>query len=388
MTSAAAGDRLGVGIDVSAIPMDPRGAGRYVIELVAALQRRRRIDLHLQSRRGDRRRWSAVAPGAEVRAVVPDATARRLVWEQLSGPGFVDRWGVSVHHSPHYTMPERTTVAKVVTVHDLTFFDHPEWHKRVKVLVFRRAVRVAARHAQAIICVSEATARRLQELLDPQCPVHVVEHGLDHGAFHTADEPAAVSADEGALADLGVRPPYLAFLGTLEPRKDVATLVRAFDAIAADHADHQLVIAGGSGWGGDELDQALAASPFADRIIRTGYVAQPVVPALLRRAAVVVYPAVEEGFGLPALEALACGSPLVTTAGSVMEEIAGGAANVVPAGDVASMAAALDFLLRRPPDAERRALGLAVAAGHTWDATAEGHERVYAAAAGATPRRR
>lgn len=381
---------LRVGIDVSAIPDDPRGAGRYVIEVVAALHRRDNIDLRLQTRRGDGDRWAALAPGAEIRRVVPDGRGLRLVWEQVSGPRFVDRWGIDVHHGPHYTMPEWARVPKVVTVHDLTFFDHPEWHEKVKVPVFRRAIRVAVRHAEAIVCVSAPTARRLRELLDPQCDVYVVEHGLDHDLFRPPNPGGSDDAEDAArLAGLGVHGRYLAFLGTLEPRKDVATLVEAFDVLAPDHPDLALVIAGGSGWGNERFEQALISSPRRHRIVRTGYLDQATVPALLRRAAAVVYPAIEEGFGLPALEALACGAPLVTTTGSVMEEIADGAANVTPPGDVTALAAILDRVLRQDGKAnEQRAQGLAVAARHTWDETAAGHERVYAAAAESAARGR
>lgn len=379
---------LKVGIDVSAVPFDPRGAGRYVIELVTALHRGGRIGLHLTTRRADRLRWEALVPGAEISAVVPDATGPRLAWEQLRAPRFVDGLGIDVHHGPHYTMPEAARVPKVVTIHDLTFFDHPEWHEKVKVPVFRRAIRVAARHADALVCVSAATARRLRELVDPQRPVHVVEHGIDHESFLPPEAPGVDVADDALrLAELGIRTPYLAFLGTLEPRKDVPTLIEAFDALGDDHDDLQLVLAGGPGWGDDRVDQAVAATRHRDRIIRTGYLEQKIVPAVLRRAKAVVYPSIEEGFGLPALEALACGTPLVTTAGSVMEEVASGAAVVTPPGDAPALAVALDDLLRHGRDRDRRALGLEVAARHTWDATARGHEAVYVEVAGASGRR-
>lgn len=380
---------LVVGIDVSAVPVDPRGAGRYVIELVAALNRRGRTEMHLITRRDDAARWSTVAPAAGIHAVVPDGAGARLVWEQLRGPRFVDRLGIDVHHGPHYTMPEAAHVPKVVTIHDLTFFDHPEWHEKVKVPVFQRAIRVAARHADALVCVSSATARRLRELIDPQCPVHVVEHGIDHQAFVPPEAPGIDVADDALrLAELGICTPYLAFLGTLEPRKDLVTLVEAFDALADDHGDVQLVLAGGAGWGENPLSQALALTRHRARIILTGYVDQAVVPALLRRAAAVVYPAIEEGFGLPALEALACGAPLVTTAGSVMEEVASGAAVVAPPGDAVALARALEELMRHGRDRKRRALGLEVAARHSWDATAAGHEAVYAEVVGGPKRHR
>lgn len=379
-----------VGVDVSAIPDDPRGAGRYVIELVRALDRRGAVGLHLSTRKGDGERWQGLAPSADVRAVVPASRPRRLVWEQVASPRFVDRWGIDVHHGPHYTTPELAKVPKVVTIHDLTFFDHPEWHEKVKVAVFTRAIRSAVKLADALVCVSAPTARRLTELLDPQCPVHVIPHGIDHDLFR-ADGDAA--GDDAALAAIGVRVPYVAFWGTLEPRKDLATLVRAFDDVAPEHPDLQLVIGGGSGWGNEPFEAAFAASPHAARIVRTGYLADAVIPALVRRAEVAVYAAIEEGFGLPALEALACGAPVVTTEGSVMEELTGGAPWLAPAGDAAALADRFREILDSSPGAaaaraRRRALGLEVARRYTWDATAEAHERVYGEVEGAPSSRR
>jgi len=377
---------LRIGIDVSAIPAEPRGAGRYVVALVRALSQRGVIDLHLATRRGDSQRWSALAPHADIRAVVPDARWARLAWEQTMAPRFVQRWGIAVHHGPHYTMPERAKVPKVVTVHDLTYFDAPELHERSKVALFTRAIRIAARKADAIICVSEQTAARLDSLLAPDCPVFVVRHGID-GDLFTADGDEV--ADTALRAGAGVTGSYLLFLGTLEPRKDVATLVEAFNLLAPDHPGLSLVVAGGTGWANQRFDEAVAASPAKDRIVRTGYVADAVVAALLRGATAVVYPALIEGFGLPALEALACGAPLVTTRGSVMDELTAGAAWLAPPSSPVDLAAAIDEVIngsRATEVGSRRALGLDVAANFTWDATAAGHERVYAAVAG-TPRR-
>lgn len=363
-----------VGIDVSAIPAEPRGAGRYVIELVRCLDARGNLELRLQARRDDESRWSEIAPGAQVSAVVPPSTVLRLAWEQVAAPRFVDGWGIEVLHSPHYTMPEIARVPKVVTIHDLTFFDHPHLHEKVKVSFFTRAIKVAAQRADAIVCVSGPTARRLGELLNPTVPVYVVPHGIDHDAFRP--EPAP---DDGAhLATLGVRRPYLAFVGTLEPRKDVATLIAAFDRLASDphHRDLTLVLAGGTGWKSERLEDALASSPHAARIVRTGYVADAAVPALLRGAAAVAYPAIDEGFGLPVLEALACGAPTVTTAGSVMDELAEGAAFTAPPSDADALATAIGTALGTH-DGPRRARGIEIAARYTWDATATAHEAVY-----------
>jgi glycosyltransferase involved in cell wall biosynthesis len=380
-----------VSLDVSAIPADPAGAGRYVIELAAALARRSDVDLLAIARRDDIARWRDAGDMSgdaleriEVQGVAPGPRPLRLVWEQLRLPGIVASAGSSVHHSPHYTMPERCRTPVVVTVHDCTFFDHPEWHERSKVMVFRRAIRVACRRAASVICVSETTARRLRELCDVTVPIAVAPHGVDHRRFRP-DEPGPGS-DDATLGELGLdrAGPLVVFVGTLEPRKGVAGLVAAFDHVAERHRDARLVLAGGPGWGPDLVGRAIAAAANGDRIVKTGYVPDHAVPALFRRAAVVAYPTLEEGFGLPALEALACGAPLVTTSGTAMEEMARGAGTFVPPADVRSLADALDAALSGSGGADRdrlRAAGLRVAASHTWDASAAVHVAAYRRAA-------
>jgi len=368
--------RLRVSVDVSAVPPRPAGAGQYTVSLVEALARRDDIDLLLFSRAGDDGRWHLIAPSSTVVAAAPNHRPVRLMWEQSLLPLWLRRKGPQVHHGPHYTMPELARVPSVVTVHDLTFFDHPEWHERTKIPVFRRAIKVASRRAAALICVSETTARRLKELMHPEAPVHVVSHGVDHLRFRP--DLAAATADDAVLARLGVHAPFVAFVGTIEPRKAVPLLVRAFDRMAGAHQDLSLVLAGSDGWGAAEVTATIASARHRDRMMRTGYVPDDAVPALLRRAAAVAYPSQEEGFGLPALEALACAAPLVTTSGSAMEEVVGDAALLVPPGDVDGLAGALDMLVRGDVRLDdRRARGVTIAARHTWDDCADAHVAVY-----------
>ena len=404
-------ERLRVGLDVTAVPRQPTGAGRYTLDLAGALARREDVALTVISRQADVERWRWLGHTVAVEPASPERRPLRLAWEQVRLPRLLSSLPVQVHHSPHYTMPEAAKLPRVVTVHDLTFFDHPEWHERAKVQVFRRAIRVAAAHADALVCVSHATADRLAAVAPPRAPVHivphgdvvvcvsectarrltelcrpagevrVVRHGVDHGRFAPGQPEAG--HDEAVLSRLGVAPPYVAFVGTLEPRKDVPTLVRAFDRVAPAHPDLSLVLAGAPGWGGRAVEEAIAGARRRDRITRLGYVAGDAVPALLRRAAAVAYPSLEEGFGLPALEALACGAPLVTTTGSAMEEVSAGAALLVSPGDTDALAGALDMIVRGDQGLEtRRARGLAVAAAHTWEASARGHVAAYHAAVG------
>lgn len=368
---------LRLSLDVSAVPMRPAGAGHYTLALAGGLARRADVDLTLVARRGDDARWQDVAPGTPVRPTVPASRPARLAFEQVGLPSVLRRAGVAVHHGPHYTMPGRPPVPCVVTIHDCTFFDHPEWHERSKAVFFRRAIRHAARRAAVLVCVSQVTADRLHAVCDVRAPVVVAPHGVDHDRFRT-EEPAA-GEDARLLAGTGIPldRPLVVFVGTLEPRKGLVPLVAAFDRLADAHRDVTLVLGGQPGWGMPETERALAAARHGDRIVRTGYLSDAAVPALLRLAAVAVYPAFEEGFGLPALEALACGAPLVTTEGTAMAELAAGSALLTPAGDVAALAAALDVALVEGRETARRAQGISVAAARTWDASVVQHLHAY-----------
>jgi glycosyltransferase involved in cell wall biosynthesis len=380
---------LRLSLDASAVPDHPTGAGRYVLELATRLGRRSEVTLTILCRRGDEERWRALSD-ATVLERVPPARPVRLAWEQVEMPRVLEELDVEVHHSPHYTMPVRADVPKVVTIHDMTFFDHPEWHERAKVMFFRRAIRVAAEKADALVTPSNAALDRIRAVLAPSIPVRLIPHGVDHERFHPLEpgDRGSAEADRVARQRLGVREPYVAFVGTLEPRKDVPSLVRAFDTVAGSRRDLNLVLAGAPGWGMEAIEAAIASSTHRNRVRRVGYVDEREKVALFRGAAGIAYPSMEEGFGLPVLEALACGTPVVTTSGTAMAEVVDDAALLVTPTDTGELTAALDEMVGGGAAVEeRRRRGLDLAARYTWDVSAEAHLELFRMVAAQSPKR-
>ncbi|GIG29904.1 glycosyltransferase family 4 protein [Cellulomonas marina] len=368
-------------LDATAVPADRGGVGRYVDALVPALVAAgARLVVACQER--DAALLAGLAPAAEV-VTAPGPAARvpvRLAWEQAGLPALARRTGAQVLLSPHYTMPVRAPLPVVVTLHDATFFSHPELHSPVKARFFRAATRLAVRRAGALVVPSAATRDEvLRHVGGPGARAerfHVAHHGVDRTVFHPADEDAQRRLRE--RLGLGTRP-YVAFLGTLEPRKNVPALVRAWARVAATHPDRPaLVLAGGPGWDGD-VEPAIAAVPPGLTVLRTGYLPLPELAPLLSGAAVVAYPSLGEGFGLPVLEAMACGATVLTTRELSLPEV-GGDAVAYCGTDEASVAQGLAALLDdAAAPARLRAAARQRAALFTWDAAA----RVHLAAASA-----
>ena len=366
-----------VALDVSAVPERVAGAGRYVVEVARRLAPSG-LDATLVSRRGDDERWRSWCPGADVAPIVATSRARRLISEAWSlGTSDVAR-SADVWHGPHYTMPRRGSTPAVVTIHDLTYFTNPEWHERTKVEFFTRAIRYAADHARVLICVSETTARDLDRLVRDHAPVVVAPHGVDLARF---SPDASGDAERFAAAGLDPRVEYLFFVGTFEPRKGLDVLLDAFAILARDNPRLELWLAGQAGWKLGDFERVLRDHPAGPRVRRLGYTDEDLVPALMRGARAVVYPSRGEGFGLPVLEALACAVPVVTSADTVMAEVAGGEAALARAGDANDLAAVIDGALRDPGGADARARRRARAELFTWDASFARHLEAYEQAA-------
>nr|WP_305852269.1 glycosyltransferase family 1 protein [Blastococcus sp. PRF04-17] len=256
-------------VDATAVPADRGGVGRYVDELLPALVAEG-ADLAVAVQAHDVGHYRALLPGVDL-LPAPAAAARaavRFAWEQTGLPLLVRRSGADVLHSPHYTMPLAAGVPVVTTLHDATFFTHPDVHLAVKRTFFRAWTRTSLRRAARCVTPSAATRDELVRVAGARAErVDVAHLGVDTRRFHvpSAEERSAVRAH------VGVDGPYVAFLGTLEPRKNAAGLVRGWvQAFAGTEDPPALVLAGGRGWD-DEIDRAAAEVPRGLELHRPGY---------------------------------------------------------------------------------------------------------------------
>ena len=363
-------------IDATAVPADRGALGRYVDGLVSALDAAG-ADLAVACQRADEERYGRLVPNARIVAGPPAIAHRpaRLAWEQSGLPLVAQQVEAAVIHSPHYSMPLRPNKPVVVTVHDLTFFTEPDAHSPVIATFYKAAIRTSARRATRLIVPSKATRDELVRVLaaDPT-RIDVAYHGVDHNLFH---RPTPVQLRQ--VSDrLGLHGrSYVAYLGTLEPRKNVPALISGWAAVAEQLADPPaLVLAGASGWS-EEVDEAVAAVPAHLHLVRPGYLHFNDLPGFFGGALVVAFPSTGEGFGLPALEAMACGAPVLTTHRTALPEV-GGDAVAYTEPDPDSIKTALQALLADPE--RRTALGEAGysrAMEFTWASSAEAHMISY-----------
>jgi glycosyltransferase involved in cell wall biosynthesis len=300
----------------------------------------------------------------------------RMVWMQTRAPRLLRRVAPDVVHFTNGMVPLASPVPTVVTIHDMSLTMYPKYHPLRRVLLNRPLVDVAARRADAVITVSHSAKRDIVRLYGlPPERVHVV-HEAAAPSFRPVRDPAAL---ERVRRRYGLAHRFILYVGTIEPRKNLPALIEGFARRwKSGEVPHQLVCAGPYGWLSRDIEDRIERLQIEEAIRFTGYVPFEDLPALYSLAEMFVFPSLYEGFGLPVIEAMACGTPVVTGEVAALSEVAGGAVERVDRLDADALGDAIVGLAR---SRERRehlsALGLARAQAFSWERAARETLDVY-----------
>ncbi len=347
------------------------GVGHYTAELITAL-----ID------RADGRRYALLAnrtlngatPGGSL-GQVGQRFPNRSAWMQLLLPRDLAALRPDVCHFTNSIAPLHAPCPIVVTLHDMSLFVHAQLHPVKSRLVVRSIIPAVARRAAAIITVSHHAKREIVAGLNiPPEKVHVVYEAAAP-QYHAIADAAEL---DRVRRRYGLHKPFVLYVGTIEPRKNLTRLVTAFAQVQRQYPDLELILVGQLGWQYRSLLKAIEDLQLGSAVRRVGYVPDADLPALYNLARVLAFPSLYEGFGLPVIEAMACGTPVLTSNGSSLAEIAAGASCLIDPLNVNAIASGL---LRLGTDddlhARLRVAGLARAAQFSWQRAAAETVRVY-----------
>jgi len=312
---------------------------------------------------------SSSSPPANLRAVRAADSPLNEHWWTIGLPLYIQQNGVALFHGTNYNVPLWNRCRTIATIHDLSLFLHPHTHEAELVRDAERYFPATARMASKIITDSESVKREICEHLRVRPEKIAVVPLAPRRAF----QPVAAKEAEAARRRLGVADEFLLFVGTVEPRKNLLTLVRALAELTrqTDFQRPQLVIAGQKGWLTDELFALIEGSGSSAQIHFTGYVSDADLAALYSSCRVCVYPSLYEGFGLPPLEAMSCGAPVITSRIPVIRETVGDAARLIEPTNVRELADAIVELWESEEERRRLSkLGRIRAAEFTWERTA------------------
>lgn len=291
----------------------------------------------------------------------------RIPWEQLVAPLLLRRSRADLFHGVHSVVPLATRTPSVVTVHDLAFIRFTQTFRAYNRAYLDFATRLSVRRAARVLVVSEHTRREVVGMLGVP-PEKVV---VTPNAVRDHFRPPERAALEAFRAQKGLPERFVLYVGTLEPRKNLTTLLEAYATVARSH-DAPLIVGGGKGWLYDAVFKRVEELGLRERVQFVGYVEEEELPLWYAAANVFVFPSIYEGFGMPPLEAMACGTPVIASNSSSLPEVVGDAGITVPPHDPAGFAEAIDRVLS---DAELRQelreRGLAQARRFSWRTTAE-----------------
>jgi glycosyltransferase involved in cell wall biosynthesis len=359
-----------IGFDVSDLTTGRAdGTTRYTYELAKRLP-------GLDSRH----EWTYYAPGNIAgRYEINDVKYEMRIskwpkyWTQMRLPWDLYRFKPDVLFMPIQQIPylRPSKMKTVAVVHDLAVHKYPEQFTYKDWALLHTFSAYVARQADEVIAVSKATADDIEKYYGRTEDVSVVYHGVDHQRFRKPRDDEEKKAAWRKIKEQlpGIGQPYVLYVGQIQPRKNLIRLIDAFDQIGAKDRDVQLVVAGGHGWLKKEILERAEKARCKERIHMVGTVSDELLSGLYWNADSFVLPSLYEGFGMPILEAMACGCPVVTSSVSSMPEVAGGAAILVDPGDVESIAEGID---KARADREKlRELGIKRASQFDWEKAAK-----------------
>jgi glycosyltransferase involved in cell wall biosynthesis len=355
-----------LGVEVTTCTPGRTGVGYFAEHLVDAL-------LETQKPRDEVVLLSNRAPAAELEArwsrhLRVGGPGVRALWMQTAAPRMLTDAAVDVAVFPNYAVPLASPCACIVVVHDLAILRTPEHFTLGKRLLMRPLLRQSVSAASVIGTVSQASKQDIMTRL----AVSEERVALFPCAAHPFCEPAPAEIVAEVRKRHGLVRPYVLTVGTLEPRKDLLTILRAFDRLEQKGIEHDLVVIGGRGWRDQKLVRALEERAAVTRVRWLGYVTESDLVALYSGAALFVLASTLEGFGLPVLEAMACGTPVIASDVPALREVGGDVARFVPAGDDAAFAEAIARALRDPDAANAaRTAGRLRARQFSWVRTAK-----------------
>ncbi|MBN1658240.1 MAG: glycosyltransferase family 4 protein [Anaerolineae bacterium] len=289
----------------------------------------------------------------------------RIMWEQVVQPCVARRIGIDLIHAPAFVGPLASSLPFVVTIHDLSFVNYPQNFRGGNRAYLRLFTRLSVHTARRVVAVSKSTRADLAHFygVSPR-KVDVVYHGVD-----PAFRPLPADEVEAFRVRRGLPDQFILFVGTLEPRKNIAGLISAYAQMPASRPP--LLLVGGKGWLYDDVYRRVEELNLADKVHFIGYVDAAELPAWYNAALLFVYPSLYEGFGLPALEAMACGLPVISSTASSLPEVVGEAGILVDPHDTDALAEALQRVAGNASlRDELTAAGMRQASRFSWTETA------------------
>lgn len=361
-----------IGIDYTAAVQQGAGIGRYTRELVRALaELDQGHDYVLFAAAGGQplvdTPWP---PNFQMRSLPLSDRALAILWHRLRLPLWVElaTGAVDIFHSPDFVLPPVRRAKTLVTVHDLSFIRVPECADANLRAYLNRVVPRSVHRADLVLADSQSTKDDLVELLGVESDrIEVVYPGVEERFRPIKDRTLL----DGVRKRYNLPPRFILGLGTLQPRKNFTRLIQAYSLLITHYPFLHLVIAGGKGWLYEEIFATVERLGLEEKVVFLGFVADQHLPALYNLADLFVFPSLYEGFGIPPLEAMACGTPVITSDASSLPEVVSEAGPMVEATSVEALTEALKRVLEDNSLRERMmAKGVEQAKKFTWEKAA------------------